>query len=73
MQRESHENSSRQRCPFVREIAAARLEKVGYEVVEPASSGEALRLLRAGIVIDALLTDIHLPEASDREVATALP
>jgi CheY-like chemotaxis protein len=57
--------------PFVREMAVAGLEEAGYEVVEAASGGEALRLVRAGIVIDALLTDIRLPEANGWEVATA--
>ena len=33
--------------------------------------GEALRLLQAGITVDALLTDIRLPEANGGEAATA--
>ena len=33
--------------------------------------GEALRLLQAGITVDALLTDIRLPEANGWEAATA--
>jgi CheY-like chemotaxis protein len=57
--------------PVVREMAAAGLEKVEYEAVEPASGGEALKLLRTGIVIDALLTDIRPPENNGLEVATA--
>ena len=57
--------------PFVREMAVAGLEDAGYEVTEAASGGEALRLLQAGIAVDALLTDIHLPEANGWAVARA--
>ena len=48
--------------PFVREMAVAGLEDAGFEVIEAASGGEALELLQAGITLDALLTDIRLPE-----------
>jgi CheY-like chemotaxis protein len=57
--------------PFVREMAVAGLEDAGYEVTEAASGGEALRLLQAGIAVDALLTDIRLPEANGWAVARA--
>lgn len=56
---------------FVREMAVAGLEDAGFEVIEAASGGEALRLLRAGITLDALLTDIRLPEANEWVVAKA--
>ncbi|MFC4172701.1 response regulator [Microvirga sp. GCM10011540] len=56
---------------FVREMAVAGLEDAGFEVVEAASGGEALRLLHAGITVDALLTDIRMPEANGWEVAKA--
>jgi CheY-like chemotaxis protein len=49
---------------FVREMAVAGLEDAGFEVIEAASGGEALRLLHAGIAVDALLTDVRLPEAN---------
>jgi len=47
------------------------LEDAGYEAIEAASGGEALRLLHAGIAVDALLTDIRMPEANGWEVARA--
>jgi CheY-like chemotaxis protein len=39
--------------------------------MEAASGGQALRLLQAGIAVDALLTDIRMPEANGWEVARA--
>ena len=57
--------------PFVREMAVAGLEDAGYEVTEAASGGVALRLVQAGIAVDALLTDIRLPEANGWAVARA--
>jgi CheY-like chemotaxis protein len=57
--------------PFVREMAVTWLKEASYEVIEAASGGQALTLLQAGIAIDALLTDLRLPEASGWEVAKA--
>ena len=57
--------------PFVRDMAVAGLEDAGYVVTEAASGGGALRLLQAGIAVDALLTDIRMPEANCWEVARA--
>jgi CheY-like chemotaxis protein len=57
--------------PFVREMAVAGLEDAGFEVVEATGGGEALRLLQAGIAIDALVTDIRMPEANGWVVARA--
>ncbi|GEO18863.1 response regulator [Microvirga aerophila] len=57
--------------PFVREMAVAGLEDARFEVIEAASGGQALTLLQAGIAVDALLTDIRLPEANGWEVARA--
>jgi CheY-like chemotaxis protein len=57
--------------PFVREMAVASLEDAGYEVIDTASGGEALRLLQAGITLDALLTDVRLPGANGWAVARA--
>jgi CheY-like chemotaxis protein len=50
--------------PFIREMAVAGLEDAGYEVIETGNGGDALRLLQAGIILDALLTDIRLPGAN---------
>jgi CheY-like chemotaxis protein len=57
--------------PFVREMAVAGLEDAGYEVIDTASGSEALNLLQAGIILDALLTDIRLPGANGWVVARA--
>jgi CheY-like chemotaxis protein len=57
--------------PFVREMAVAGLEDAGYEVIDTASGSEALRLLQAGITLDALLTDVRLPGANGWAVARA--
>jgi CheY-like chemotaxis protein len=57
--------------PFVREMAVTGLEDAGFEVTEADSGGEALRLLQGGITVDALLTDVRLPEANGWVVAKA--
>jgi CheY-like chemotaxis protein len=57
--------------PFVRDMAVTGLEDAGYEVMEAATGGQALRLLQAGIAVDALLTDIRMPEANGWVVAKA--
>jgi CheY-like chemotaxis protein len=57
--------------PFVRDMAVAGLEDAGYEVMEAATGGQALRLLQTGMAVDALLTDIRMPEANGWEVAKA--
>jgi CheY-like chemotaxis protein len=57
--------------PFIRDMAVTELEDAGYQVMEAASGGQALRLLQTGIAVDALLTDIRMPEANGWEVARA--
>jgi len=57
--------------PFIRDMAVTELEDAGYQVMEAASGGQALRLLQAGIAVDALLTDVRMPEANGWEVARA--
>jgi CheY-like chemotaxis protein len=57
--------------PFIREMAVTGLEDAGYEAIEATNGGEALRLLHAGIAVDALLTDVRMPEANGWEVARA--
>lgn len=56
---------------FIRDMAVAELEDAGHQVLEAASGGQALRLLQTGIAVDALLTDIRMPEANGWEVARA--
>ncbi len=50
-------------------MAVAGLEDAGYEVIEAADGGQALTLLQAGIALDALLTDVRMPEANGWVVA----
>jgi CheY-like chemotaxis protein len=57
--------------PFVRDMAVTGLEEAGYEVIQAASGGQALTLLQADLAVDALLTDVRLPEANGWEVARA--
>jgi CheY-like chemotaxis protein len=52
-------------------MAVAGLEDAGFEVTEAASGREALNLLQGGIAVDALLTDVHLPEADGWVVTKA--
>lgn len=42
----------------------AGLEENGYEVTAAASAGQAPRFLQAGIAVDALRTDVRMPEAN---------
>lgn len=56
---------------LVRDMAVTGLEEAGYEIFEAATGGQALKLLQAGIAVDALLTDIRMPEANGWEVARA--
>jgi CheY-like chemotaxis protein len=56
---------------LVREMAVAGLEEARFEVIDAGSGKEGLRLLQAGITLDALLTDIRLPGANGWAVARA--
>ncbi len=46
---------------IVREMLAEYLEHAGYEVLVAANGAEALALLEAGEVVDALVTDLSMP------------
>jgi CheY-like chemotaxis protein len=52
-------------------MAVAGLEDAGYEVIETGDGQDALRLLQAGITLNALVTDIRLPGANGWAVARA--
>jgi CheY-like chemotaxis protein len=56
---------------LIRDMTVTGLEDAGYEVIEAARGGYALRLLQAVIAVDALLTDIRMPEANGWVVARA--
>ena len=47
---------------LVRELLATEFEEFGYEVIVAHSGDEALALLSAGERVDALLTDLSMPE-----------
>ena len=52
-------------------MAVTGLEEAAFEVIEAASGSQALEFLQAGVVVDALLTDIRLPGANGWAVARA--
>ena len=49
---------------LVRLVAADQLRQQGFEVVEASSADEAMRLLNAGVPIDLVFSDVHLPGSS---------
>ena len=51
--------------PLIREIGVIVLEEAGYNVIQAASSHQALSTLEAGVQIDLLFTDIQIPGALD--------
>jgi CheY-like chemotaxis protein len=57
----------------VREIAAIRLESLGYEIVQAANGRAALDLLESGraAAVDVLLVDYAMPGISGAEVIRA--
>jgi DNA-binding response OmpR family regulator len=55
----------------VREITTQVLRTFGYEVIEAATGGDAIKLAKAHQV-DAVVIDLGLPDMDGREVAKAL-
>ena len=56
----------------VRAVAAERLRELGYAVLEAEDGPAALRLLRSGVHVDLLVTDVGLPGGMNgRQVAEA--
>lgn len=62
--------------PMVRFTISEQLCDAGYEVIQASSGEDALSLLKNGVAIDALLTDLRLPGRIDgwdiAELARAL-
>ena len=57
---------------IVRLATAAMLQDIGYEVVEAASAGDALRLLKDGVSADILVTDHLMPGMTGADLARAV-
>ena len=58
--------------PGIREVVALVLREEGYRVIEAADGDEGLDVLKSGVVIDLLITDVGLPgELNGRQVADA--
>ncbi len=55
----------------IRMMVTSVLRKVGYDVAEAKDGADALQLLRAGLTIDTLLTDVRMPGADGWTVARA--
>ena len=55
---------------LVRSYAAARLSQWGYQVIEAASGGEALEVIKKHPDIDLLFTDVVMPGISGRELVS---
>ena len=55
--------------PTVRELTRRMLERGGYVVLAAADAREALGLLEAGGHLDALVTDVAMPDVSGTELA----
>ena len=47
---------------MVRETLAAQLEDLGFAILVASSGAEAIALLEAGEVVDALVSDLSMPE-----------
>jgi len=50
---------------FIRMFVCDLLRDAGYDVVEAVSGDEALDILKAGIPIDLVLSDVRMPGATD--------
>jgi DNA-binding response OmpR family regulator len=56
----------------LRRILVRNLARRGYRVTEAGSAAEAIALLRAGGLFDALLLDVNLPDQTGWDVLRAL-
>jgi len=57
---------------FFRQLLVPSLGAAGYRVTAAASAAEALKLREAGVVFDAILSDIEMPDMSGLEFARAV-
>jgi two-component system chemotaxis sensor kinase CheA len=54
---------------FFRALLVPALSAQGYEVVAASSAGEALRLRDGGLIVDAIVSDIEMPDMDGLEFA----
>jgi two-component system, chemotaxis family, sensor kinase CheA len=57
---------------FFRQLLVPSLSAAGFSVTAAASAAEALKLREAGVVFDAILSDIEMPDMSGLEFARAV-
>ncbi len=57
---------------FFRQLLVPSLGAAGYRVTAAASAAEALKLREAGVVFDAILSDIEMPDMNGLEFARAV-
>lgn len=50
---------------FIRMFVCDVLREAGYDVVEAVNGDEALELLKAGVSIDLVLSDVRMPGSTD--------
>lgn len=50
---------------LIRMLVADVLRDAGYDVIEAISGDEALEILKAGVVVDLVLTDVRMPGSTD--------
>ncbi len=56
---------------LVRLVAAEALRDLGYEVEEAADGREALEILKSGLTIDLLISDVKMPNMGGYELVEA--
>ena len=54
---------------MVRQLVSEMLRELGFEVCEAASAGAAMRLLKRGLPISTVITDIRMAETTGIELA----
>jgi two-component system chemotaxis sensor kinase CheA len=57
---------------FFRQLLVPSLSAAGYRVSAVASAAEALKLREAGVMFDAVLSDIEMPDMNGLEFARAV-
>lgn len=50
---------------LIRMLIADVLRDAGYEVIEAVNGDEALDILKAGVVVDLVLSDVRMPGSTD--------